>query len=65
MSIFPSLQLVNSFEDAISGAELLRKHAVDLVFVDINMPRYHWPRPGALAGSRPIAMGIEEIEMEA
>lgn len=35
---FPYLQLVNSFEDAISGAEFLRKHSVDLVFVDINMP---------------------------
>lgn len=35
---FPFLHLVNSFEDAISGAEFLRKHSVDLVFVDINMP---------------------------
>jgi two-component system, LytTR family, response regulator len=35
---FPSLQLLNSFEDAISGAEFLRKHVIDLVFVDINMP---------------------------
>lgn len=35
---FPSLQLTGSFEDAISGAEFLQKHPVDLLFVDINMP---------------------------
>jgi two-component system, LytTR family, response regulator len=35
---FPALQLVSSFEDAISAAEFLRKHNIDLVFIDINMP---------------------------
>jgi two-component system, LytTR family, response regulator len=35
---FPELQLVQTFDDAISGAEFLRKYPVDLLFVDINMP---------------------------
>jgi two-component system, LytTR family, response regulator len=34
----PSLQLVNTFEDAISAAEYLRNTFVDLLFLDINMP---------------------------
>ncbi|MBL4677823.1 MAG: response regulator transcription factor [Mucilaginibacter sp.] len=38
VSRFPSLTLVQTFEDAISGAEYLRKNPVDLLFVDINMP---------------------------
>jgi two-component system, LytTR family, response regulator len=32
------LQLLHSFDDAISGGEFLRSNAVDLLFVDINMP---------------------------
>jgi DNA-binding LytR/AlgR family response regulator len=35
---FPFLQLVNTFEDAISGAEFLKTKPVDLLFIDINMP---------------------------
>jgi two-component system LytT family response regulator len=35
---FPQLQLVQCFEDAVSGAEFLAKNPVDLLFVDINMP---------------------------
>jgi len=35
---FPDLNLVNTFEDAISGAEYLEKNTVDLLFIDINMP---------------------------
>src|SRR5476651_821926 len=35
---FPSLQLVQCFEDAISGAEFLSHTPIDLLFVDINMP---------------------------
>jgi DNA-binding LytR/AlgR family response regulator len=35
---FPFLQLVNTFEDAISGAEFLTSNAIDLLFIDINMP---------------------------
>lgn len=35
---FPSLQLVQCFEDAISGAEFLARNPIDLLFVDINMP---------------------------
>ncbi|NII27318.1 response regulator transcription factor [Pseudoflavitalea sp. X16] len=38
VSKFPALQLVHTFDDAISGAEYLRQHAVDLLFIDINMP---------------------------
>lgn len=34
----PGLQLVQTFDDAISGGEFLRNHRVDLLFVDINMP---------------------------
>lgn len=35
---FPTLHLVQSFTDAIAGAEFLRQHPVDLLFIDINMP---------------------------
>jgi two-component system LytT family response regulator len=35
---FPVLQLVHSFEDAITGAEFLRHSNIDLLFIDINMP---------------------------
>ncbi len=38
VSRFPSLQLLQIFEDAVSGAEYLRNNPVDLLFVDINMP---------------------------
>jgi two-component system, LytTR family, response regulator len=34
----PELQLVQTFEDAISGAEFMKQNPVDLLFVDINMP---------------------------
>jgi two-component system LytT family response regulator len=35
---FPVLQMLQIFEDAVSCAEYLRQNAVDLLFVDINMP---------------------------
>jgi two-component system, LytTR family, response regulator len=35
---FPGLQLIQTFDDAVSGGEFLRRHPVDLLFVDINMP---------------------------
>jgi two-component system LytT family response regulator len=38
VSRFPGLQLVRTFEDAISAAEFLKSKVVDLVFLDINMP---------------------------
>ncbi|WP_184543817.1 LytR/AlgR family response regulator transcription factor [Mucilaginibacter sp. FT3.2] len=38
VSRFPSLQLIRTFDDAISGAEYLKSAHVDLLFVDINMP---------------------------
>ena len=34
----PELQLLHTFDDALSGAEFLKKGTVDLLFVDINMP---------------------------
>ena len=38
VSRFPALQLVQVFEDALSGAEYLKQNPVDLLFVDVNMP---------------------------
>ncbi|GAA4334421.1 LytTR family DNA-binding domain-containing protein [Mucilaginibacter gynuensis] len=38
VSRIPSLQLLKTFEDAISGAEFLKHAQVDLLFIDINMP---------------------------
>jgi DNA-binding LytR/AlgR family response regulator len=35
---FPALQMVQTFDDAISGAEYLKRGTVDLLFIDINMP---------------------------
>jgi DNA-binding LytR/AlgR family response regulator len=38
VSQFPGLQLIRTFEDAISAAEFLKSTSVDLIFLDINMP---------------------------
>jgi two-component system, LytTR family, response regulator len=38
VSRIPELQLLHTFDDALSGAEFLKKGTVDLLFVDINMP---------------------------
>ncbi|AMR34633.1 DNA-binding response regulator [Mucilaginibacter sp. PAMC 26640] len=38
ISRFPYLQLLSTFEDAVSGAEYLKSNRADLLFVDINMP---------------------------
>ncbi|MDB5118906.1 MAG: DNA-binding response regulator [Sphingobacteriales bacterium] len=38
VALFPELQLIYTFEDAVSGAEFLAKSSVDLLFIDINMP---------------------------
>lgn len=35
---YPVLQLLHTFEDAVSAAEFLAKNQVDLLFIDINMP---------------------------
>jgi DNA-binding LytR/AlgR family response regulator len=35
---FPSLQLLETFEDAVSGAEFLKLNKVDILFIDIDMP---------------------------
>lgn len=34
----PGLQLLQTFDDAITGGEFLRNNTVDLLFIDINMP---------------------------
>ncbi len=38
VSRIPSLQLLHTFDDAITAAEYLRQHPADLLFIDINMP---------------------------
>ena len=38
VSRFPALQMLRTFDDAISGAEFLKQSPVDLLFIDINMP---------------------------
>ncbi|WP_183557957.1 LytR/AlgR family response regulator transcription factor [Mucilaginibacter sp. SP1R1] len=35
---YQTLKLVNTFDDAVSGAEYLEKNKVDILFIDINMP---------------------------
>jgi two-component system LytT family response regulator len=35
---FPRLELIQTFNDAIEGAEFLANNSVDLLFIDINMP---------------------------
>jgi two-component system, LytTR family, response regulator len=35
---FPALQMLQTFDDAISGGEFLRNNETDLLFIDINMP---------------------------
>jgi DNA-binding LytR/AlgR family response regulator len=34
----PGLELVKSFNDAVACASFLKLHAIDLLFVDVNMP---------------------------
>src|SRR5476651_2056731 len=38
ISRIPSLKLLKTFEDAISGSEYIQRHPVDVLFLDINMP---------------------------
>ncbi len=35
---FPSLTVVEVFEDAVSGAKFLSENEIDLLFIDVNMP---------------------------
>lgn len=35
---FAELEMLQTFDDAISGAEFIRKVSVDILFIDINMP---------------------------
>src|SRR5882757_1591692 len=34
----PELDMLHTFDDAISAAEFIRKNKIDLLFIDINMP---------------------------
>jgi two-component system, LytTR family, response regulator len=34
----PGVQLLQTFDDAITGGEFLRQNSIDLLFIDINMP---------------------------
>lgn len=38
ISRFPDLEILQTFEDAVSGAEYMNRNEVDLLFLDINMP---------------------------
>jgi len=38
ISQLPGLKLLHTFDDAVSGCDFLRRNAVDLLFIDINMP---------------------------
>jgi two-component system LytT family response regulator len=38
VSRLPFLQMVQSFENAVSAAEFLRHNVIDVLFIDINMP---------------------------
>ncbi|WP_217631559.1 LytR/AlgR family response regulator transcription factor [Pedobacter hartonius] len=38
ISRFPDFELLQTFEDAVSGAEYMNRTEVDLLFLDINMP---------------------------
>jgi DNA-binding LytR/AlgR family response regulator len=38
ISRIPSLSLVQTFDDALAGADFLQTNWVDLLFIDINMP---------------------------
>jgi len=38
ISQFSNLELLDTFNDAITGGEYLRQNKVDLLFIDINMP---------------------------
>lgn len=38
VSRIPNLNLVYTFDDAVTGAEFLRNNTVDILFIDINMP---------------------------
>jgi len=39
LSSFPNIQLVKSFNDALSAIHFLRDNSVDLIFSDIDMPQ--------------------------
>ncbi|QJD96295.1 response regulator transcription factor [Mucilaginibacter robiniae] len=70
---FPALQLLKTFEDAISGAEYLKQNVVDLLFVDINMPditgidlvRSLDPRPMVIFTTAYKNFAFEGFELEA
>ncbi len=38
VSRIPAIEMLETFDDAVSGAEFLRNTSVDILFIDINMP---------------------------
>jgi two-component system LytT family response regulator len=38
ISAIPELSLLETFDDAIEGADYLKQHQIDLLFIDISMP---------------------------
>lgn len=38
VSRFPALELLQTFDNAVAGAEFLKSTPIDLLFIDINMP---------------------------
>ncbi len=72
-SRFPALQLVQTFDDAISAAEFMRSTHIDLVFLDINMPDINGIELARSLSSKPIIIfttahkkfAFEGFELEA
>jgi two-component system, LytTR family, response regulator len=54
ISKIPALNLVSSFDDAISASEFLRHNKVDLLFLDINMPDVSGVELARSLGQRPM-----------
>ncbi len=69
----PELELVQTFDDAISGAEFMRNTIVDLLFLDINMPdisgldlvRSMEERPGIIFTTAHKKFAIDGFELDA
>lgn len=38
VSRIPGIELIATFDDAVSGAEFLRNNKIDILFLDVNMP---------------------------
>jgi len=73
VSRIPALQLLHTFEDALSGAEFLNSSVVDILFIDINMPDITGIELVRSLGKKPIVIfttayknfAFEGFELEA